>query len=262
MIWTQHVAINHKRYLIQNRNFYPNGINVCVMVRIEIIKLIQTQKLSASLSATKIAKCDRQCCLENAKRGFSRFSCSSTPSYAPYVERIHAISIRRGSMEHINKKSFPACTRVTAHATSLQPLQPIFLALTSREAGQNGGYTRPSVREGWRRGVDENEHERVLRRERDRCERKGERERKRRARGMEIILREYLAGGGKPTANERNISLKKRPLPLFIFYPPCTIGLVGSRTSTSRIDSLAILPRTARMCSFFPRETRNSSSRR
>lgn len=45
---------------------------------------------------------------------------------------------------------------------------------------------------------------------------------------MEIILREYLAGGGKPTANERNISLKKRPHPLFIFYPPCTIGLVGT----------------------------------
>lgn len=207
-------------------------------------------------------------CPENAKKGFSRFFCSSTPSYAPYVERIHAISIRRGSVEHINKKSFPACTRVTAHATSLQPLQPIFPALTSREAGQSGGYTRPSVREGWRRGVDESEHERVLRRERDRCERKGERERgrKRRARGMEIILREYLVGGGKPTANERNISLKKRPLPLptpFIFYPPCTIGLVGPRTSTSRIDSLAILPRTARMCSFFFREkARNSTSNR
>lgn len=35
-------------------------INVYMIVRIEIIKLIQTPKLSASSSATKIAKCGRQ----------------------------------------------------------------------------------------------------------------------------------------------------------------------------------------------------------
>lgn len=41
-------------------------------------------------------------------------------------------------MEHINKKSFPACTRVTAHATFSQPLQPISLAFTSRQRGGGG----------------------------------------------------------------------------------------------------------------------------
>lgn len=54
-------------------------------------------------------------------------------------------------MEHINKKSFPACTRVTGHATFSQPLQPISLAFTSRHWG---GFT-PEMGGGlrsWNRG--------------------------------------------------------------------------------------------------------------
>lgn len=57
-------------------------------------------------------------------------------------------------MEHINKKSFPACTRVTAHATFSQPLQPISLAFTSRqrEGGEEGERRRRRfyTGDGWR----------------------------------------------------------------------------------------------------------------
>lgn len=108
---------------------------------------------------------------------------------------------------------------------------------------------------GWIR-----EHERVSQRERGReRERNKDRERKRETslEGWRLSCGS-ISGGGKPTANERNISLKKCPLLLFTSHPPCAIGLVGPRTSTSRIDSLtngADVPS-------FPRETGNSSNSR
>jgi len=224
-----------------------------------------------------IVKCNKNCKVWPStlpgKREKGILPIFSTPSYAPHVGRIHAISIRRGSMEHINKKSFPACTRVTAHATSLQPLQPIFLALTSREAGRSGGYMRPSVREGWRRGVDESEHERVSRRERGRCERKGERKRKEERKREKEREREELEGwrlscgsislvGENLLPTNETSPSKSAPSSSSSSILRAPSAWSGPRTSTSRIDSLAILPRTARMCSFFPRKTRNSSSNR
>lgn len=131
----------YKLYQMFDINLYlSDGIQCTQIVQIEIIELIQTQKFSASMQQ-KSRNMRRQRRPENAKKGFS--SCSSftssssfsSSSYIAHVGRIHARYRFRGSMEHINKKSFPACTRVTAHATSLQPLQPIFPALTSREVG-------------------------------------------------------------------------------------------------------------------------------
>lgn len=117
------------------------------------------------------------------------------PTLRARRENSRAISICRGSVEHINKKSFPACTRVTAHATSLQPLQPIFPALTSREAGrESGDCTRSGVCGGiaeeqrWT-GANTSEFREKRRgrcergggegREEERREKEGEKERKR-----------------------------------------------------------------------------------
>lgn len=215
---------------------------------IEMIKC--KYKTSASFGVTKVAKCAVNIAGKiRKKKGSSRpFASSSFLFVCPARrENSRAISIRRGSMEHINKKSFPACTRVTAHATSLQPLQPIFPALTSREVGQSGGCTRGTAGGG---GIDGGEHERVSRREMARCE-KGKGRKRDELEGWRLSCGS-ISGGGKPTANERNISLKKRrPLPLYAFHPQCTIGLVGPRTSTSRIDSLAILLRDDADFAFF-----------
>lgn len=112
------------------------------------------------------------------------------------------------------------------------------------------------------------EHGRVSRREKDRCGRGGsgtkiEKEKGRgrertSSRGMEIILRKYLGWGKTYCQRTKHLPQKVPPPPLFTSHPPCTIGLVGPRTSTSRIDSLtdgADVPS-------FPRETGNSANSR
>lgn len=152
------------------------------------------------------------------------------------------ISIRHGSMEHINKKSFPACTRVTAHATFSQPLQPISLAFTSRQRRGEVLHRR------WvERAAPVEQRMSELRR----VVEGGGGMRKRRARGTEIMLRDLWMEGGrgvKPTAYyERNISLKNHPhtpsTPVSL--PPCLVlSITRPCTSTSGIDSLAILPLT------------------
>lgn len=121
------------------------------------------------------------------------------------------ISIRHGSMEHINKKSFPACTRVTAHATFSQPLQPISLAFTSRQRRGEVLHRR------WvERAAPVEQRMSELRR----VVEGGGGMRKRRARGTEIMLRDLWMEGGrgvKPTTNETSPSKTTlTPLP-----PPC-----------------------------------------
>ena len=125
------------------------------------------------------------------------------------------ISIRHGSTEHINKKSFPACTRVTGHATFSQPLQPHFSGIYvtasrgtgggrgKRRRGEGWGWGEFYTGDGWRAALTETEDERAFaRRERDAKE-TGQRD------------GDYATGlfwvRGKPTAYERNISLKNHP---------------------------------------------------
>lgn len=119
------------------------------------------------------------------------------------------ISIRHGSMEHINKKSFPACTRVTAHATFSQPLQPISLAFTSR---QRGGEVLH------RRWVERAAPVEQRMSELHRVVEGGRGMWKRRARGTEIMLRDLWMEGGGETYCLRTKHLPQKP-PSHPFHP-------------------------------------------
>lgn len=112
-------------------------------------------------------------------------------------------------MEHINKKSFPACTRVTAHATFSQPLQPISLAFTSR---QRGGEVLH------RRWVERAAPVEQRMSELHRVVEGGRGMRKRRARGTEIMLRDLWMEGGGETYCLRTKHLPQKP-PSHPFHP-------------------------------------------
>lgn len=146
-------------------------------------------------------------------------------------------------MEHINKKSFPACTRVTAHATFSQPLQPISLAFTSRQRG--GGGEGEVLHRRWverAAPVEQrmSELHRVVEGGSEGCERDG-------PEGRRLCFGTCgWRGGVKPTAYERNISLKNHPHTPSLHPSALSRSLHRSTLYIylSGIDSLAILPLT------------------
>lgn len=140
-------------------------------------------------------------------------------------------------MEHINKKSFPACTRVTAHATFSQPLQPISLAFTSRQRG--GGGEGEVLHRRWverAAPVEQrmSELHRVVEGGSEGCERDG-------PEGRRLCFGTCgWREGVKPTAYERNISLKNHPhTPSLhpVSLPPCLVlSIARPCTSTSLVS--------------------------
>lgn len=71
---------------------------------------------------------------------------------------------------------------------------------------------------------------------------------------MEIILRESILGWGKPTANERNISLKKRLFPTSAILHVASVWSDPAHPPLVSIHSRSY--REQRGCAFFRREKR------
>lgn len=149
-------------------------------------------------------------------------------------------------MEHINKKSFPACTRVTAHATFSQPLQPISLAFTSRQRG--GGGEGEVLHRRWverAAPVEQrmSELHRVVEGGSEGCERDG-------PEGRRLCFGTCGWRGGGETYCLRTKHLPQKP-PSHPFPPPRVPSALSRSLHRSTlyiylsgIDSLAILPLT------------------